>query len=97
MLKSTEEQEAFWQNLREKLEANGKWPELYMFKFIVPADNQRIAQVENLFNANEAQIELRNSRSGKYVSITAKEVMTNPEQVIERYRKAGEIEGLMAL
>lgn len=95
MLKSNDEQ--FWENLRAKLEENSKWPELYMFKFIVPADNQKIAQVENLFNSELAQIDLRHSRGGKYVSITAKEVMTSPEKVIERYKAASVIEGLMAL
>jgi putative lipoic acid-binding regulatory protein len=97
MLKSDQNKDEFWQNLREKLDTTGTWPQLYMFKFIVPADNQKIAQVENLFNCKEAQINMRHSRTGKYVSISAKEIMTNADAIIERYKKASEIEGLMAL
>lgn len=86
-----------WANLREKLQQTESWPAVYMFKFIVPADNQKIARVENLFDSQEAQIQMRSSSKGNYVSITAREIMTGPEQVIERYQLAAEIEGLMAL
>jgi len=34
-----------WKGLREKLEER-KWPAVYLFKFIVPADNQKVAQTE---------------------------------------------------
>ncbi|QNR24131.1 DUF493 family protein [Croceimicrobium hydrocarbonivorans] len=73
------------------------WPSVYMFKFIVPADNSKIAQVESLFNSKEAQISIRNSRKGNFVSITAKELMMSPEKVIERYLEAEGIEGLISL
>ena len=68
-----------------------------MFKFIVPADNVKIAQVERLFNSNEAEISIRNSRKGNFVSITAKEMMLSPEKVIERYLDAENIKGLISL
>jgi hypothetical protein len=85
-----------WESLREKLNAE-KWPNVYMFKFIVPADNRKVAQVENLFNSKEAQIQMRSSRNGNYVSITAKEVMMSADKVIERYQSASDIEGLISL
>lgn len=86
-----------YQKLQEQLEQGFDWPTVYMFKFIVPADNAKIAQVENLFNAKEAQISIRNSRKGNFVSITAKEMMMSPEKVIDRYLKAEGIEGLISL
>lgn len=92
-----EENESFWKSLEEKLKAQGSWPQLYMFKFIVPADNSKIARVENLFDAQEAQISRRASSGGKYVSITAKEVMTHPDEVIARYKEASKIDGLISL
>lgn len=97
MLKSSSDKDAFWSKLRQQLDESTNWPHLYMFKFIVPADNQKIAQVENLFNSKEAQIVMRRSSKGSYVSITAKEVMLNPDRVIERYKEAALIEGLVAL
>ena len=85
-----------WKGLREKLEERN-WPEIYLFKFIVPADNQIIAQAESLFDSDTAQIELRKSKTGKFVSISAKEMMMNVDSVIERYEEAVKIPGLMAL
>jgi hypothetical protein len=85
-----------WASLREKLEAE-TWPQVYLFKFIVPADNERIAQVEKLFDTTEAQVNMRNSKKGNFVSISAKEMMLTAESVIDRYKKATEIEGLISL
>jgi len=92
-----EDKKAKYEKLKEQLKLSTKWPSLYMFKFIVPADNEKIAQVESLFNSKESQIQLRESRKGNYVSVTAKEMMISPDKVIERYLEAEEIEGLISL
>jgi len=85
-----------WNALREKLEMDS-WPRVYMFKFIIPADNERIALVENLFNTREAEVTMRTSKKGNFVSITAKEMMISAESVIARYKMAEGIEGLISL
>ncbi|WP_124396872.1 DUF493 family protein [Thermaurantimonas aggregans] len=73
------------------------WPQVYYFKFIVRADNHLIARVQSLFNSNEANISMRRSAKGNYVTISAKEMMLTAESVVERYKKASEIEGIIAL
>lgn len=73
------------------------WPSMYLFKFIVPGDLQKIARVEALFNAETAEIRRRQSKNGKYTSITAREVMTSADEVLDCYREAYQIEGLIAL
>lgn len=82
--------------LKEKLNENGEWPRVYFFKFIIPSNNQKLAQVEALFGP-EAQVTIKQSHKGNYVSVSAKEVMLNAEKIIAKYEKANEIEGLMAL
>ena len=86
-----------FQGLYEKLSAANDWPKVYMFKFISPADNHIIAQVQGMFDAEQAQISMRQSKKGNYVSITVKEMMMGPERVIDKYRLAAKIPGLMAL
>lgn len=88
--------EAFLKSLGDKLDQTTEWPTVYMFKFIVPADNRKLAMVEALFS-NTAQVTTRESRNGKYISITGKVVMLNALEVIEKYRKASEIEDIIAL
>jgi uncharacterized protein len=82
--------------LREKLNHDKNWPRVYLFKFIVPNDNQKLAQAEALFGS-EAQVKINQSRTGKYLSISATELMISAEEIIERYKKAGAIEGLTSL
>ena len=82
--------------LREKL-AELKWPRLYMFKFISPADPETLAQVEALFDAKVAEVQLRPSKTGKFISVSAKEMMMDTDRVIERYRAAAQIKGVISL
>jgi putative lipoic acid-binding regulatory protein len=85
-----------YEGLRTQLEERD-WPAVFLFKFIIPADNQKIAEVEALFDTQLAQIELRPSKTGKFVSVSAKEMMLDVDSIIARYKKATKIEGLMAL
>mgnify|MGYP000329021572 CR=1 FL=1 len=82
--------------LKKKLNEAGDWPRVYFFKFIVPSSNEKLAKVEALFGA-EAQVTIKQSSNGNYVSVSAKELMLNADTIIERYEKASQIEGLMAL
>ncbi len=84
-----------FEKLRESLNKEGNWPQLYMFKFIIPAENKQIALVESKFS-DEAIITQKQSFNGKYISITIKEVMLSAESIIEKYKEMEGIEGLMA-
>ncbi|MDF1672042.1 MAG: DUF493 family protein [Vicingaceae bacterium] len=88
--------EEFYISLKEKLEEQHKFPTLYMFKFIIPADNHRLALVEALFGP-EAQVTTRQSSSNKFISISAKEVMITADSIIAVYKKAEQIEGIVSL
>ena len=81
--------------LRETLIKEGNWPKLYMFKFIIPAENKQIALVESKFS-DEAVITQKQSVNGNYISITIKEVMLDADSIISKYKEMDGIEGLMA-
>ncbi|HRH67022.1 MAG TPA: DUF493 family protein [Bacteroidia bacterium] len=84
-----------YENLRKELNKIGNWPQVYMFKFIIPADNKRIALVESKFS-NDSIITKKESANGKYISITIKEVMLSADSIIDKYKEMEGIEGLMA-
>ena len=86
-----------YEKLKQQLEEGFEWPQVYMFKFIVPASNKNVADVENLFNTKTARVTTRQSRKGNFVSVTARELMLSPQKVIDRYLQAESIEGLIAL
>lgn len=91
-----ESKEEFYKKLSHRLKEGHSFPLLYMFKFIIPADNQKIAQVSQIFPEG-AEISMRASKKGNYSSMTIKIVMTSPEEIIQAYQKAENIEGIVAL
>ena len=92
-----EPREEKYKKLKIQLEEGFEWPTVYMFKFIIPADNEKLAKVQNLFNSKESTIEVRESSKGNYLSITAKEMMMSPDRIIDRYLEAEAIGGVIAL
>jgi uncharacterized protein len=83
-------------SFRKKLVETTTFPTVYMYKFIVQCDNRKIALVESLFDA-EADLRTVESQNGRYISITAKQVVLSADEVIAVYRKAAEIKGIIFL
>ncbi|MGM0944038.1 MAG: DUF493 domain-containing protein [Bacteroidota bacterium] len=81
------------ETFKEKLEANGQFPMLYMFKFIVP--NGQEHQVEAIFPKNE--VLLKPSSGGKYISTTIQVMVESADEVINYYEQAASIEGVISL
>lgn len=84
-----------FENLRIQLELL-EWPTVYLFKFITPNDSEKIARVTALFDEG-TDLHYQNSKTGKYVSISVKEMMLSADSVIKKYEEASEIKGVMIL
>jgi hypothetical protein len=82
--------------LRELLAENKQWPLLYYFKFIVQNDQEKLNQVKELF-ADQLSITYNTSRDIRFISLSCKQLMPDPESILEIYRKASLIDGLIAL
>jgi putative lipoic acid-binding regulatory protein len=86
-----------YDELRKKLEESiDSFPYVYMFKFIVKAENKTIALVQGIFD-NDADIGQKQSAKGNYMSITVKQVVMSVDEIIAIYEKASAIEGVMTL
>ncbi len=81
------------ESFRIKLEAVSVWPSLYMFKFIVPAEEK--GKVKEIFSSHE--VKERVSKNGKYVSLTINMLANSAEQIIEKYLETYKIKGIIAL
>ncbi len=75
----------------EKLDGAHEFPESYVFKFIVKSENK--GEVEALLP--EAHVKLKPSSGNKYVSVTLTQIMKSSQDVVEIYKRADEIEGIM--
>lgn len=94
MDKKTEE---FYVRLKEELNNTSLWPSEYLFKFIVPSDQNKIIKVESSFDNMGAVIKTNHSKTGKYTSVSINVQMKNPDAVIEKYLEVSEIEGIISL
>lgn len=87
--------DAEWLNrFREKLDKHYAWPSLYTFKFIIPAGKE--LDLRKLFPLHTTSTE-KSSEKGKYISLTYQMMMPSSDSVIEVYKKASVIEGIVAL
>ncbi len=83
------------QKLRKQLELQ-EWPNVYFFKFIVPNDSHTVALVNALFDSS-SEIAMHPSKNGKYISVSAKEMMLDVDSIIAKYEKASSIKGIISL
>ncbi len=73
-----------------------EWPDIYLFKFIIPNESEKLALISAIFN-NEPEIVMHPSKTGKYMSFSVKEVMLDVNSIIEIYKKASLIKGIISL
>ena len=83
-----------WANsFRQKLDEYYAWPDIYIFKFIVPKGSEEL--VKQLFPRHESTE--KPSKKGNYTSITVHVMMQSSDAVVEIYKRAAQIEGIVAL
>ena len=87
----------FYKRLREQLEGDTQWPSPYLYKFIVPASNEKIAAIKAVFENTNAVIQTRDSSKGTYTSVSIKVTMASPDAVIAKYLQVSEVEGVISL
>jgi putative lipoic acid-binding regulatory protein len=87
----------FYTKLKVQLEDTTKFPTDYMYKFIVPSDENQVKEVEGLFNNKGADIKTKSSKTGKYISLSVVLKIESADKVIEYYKKAEKIKGIISL
>jgi uncharacterized protein len=85
--------EQWFDNFKIQLDQFYAWPALYTFKFIVPAGKEQ--ELKELFH-NHTTTE-RPSKKGNYTSVTIDVMAPSSEVVVEFYKAATKIEGIVAL
>ncbi|MES2800113.1 MAG: DUF493 domain-containing protein [Bacteroidota bacterium] len=88
-------EEGIFDKLKLQLEEE-EWPAVYLFKFIVPNDDHKLALISAMFD-DSSEIVLHQSANGNYVSVSVKEMMLDVDSIIEKYQKAAEIKGVISL
>ena len=83
----------FYTKLKGQLEDTTDFPADYMYKFIVPTDGNQLAEIESLFDNKGAVITTKNSKTGKYVSVTIVLKLNSADEIISYYKVSNSSKG----
>ena len=84
------------ERLRARLNEIHRWPSVFMFKFILPSNEESITTLKLIFGES-AEFQERISSAGKYTSVTVREMILDADAIFDRYIKASSIEGIISL
>ena len=87
----------FYKRLEKQLSDSSVWPSLYKFKFILKSDSVEITNLKNMFEDIDANISSNLSSSKNFTSITVTAKMQSANDIINKYKLASEIEGIISL
>ncbi|MFZ4862069.1 DUF493 family protein [Sphingobacterium sp. Mn56C] len=87
----------FYASFREKLVEVEQFPTLYTFKFIVPASLENNAEIEKIFVHPSTKIAVKDSKTGKYNSLTVETYVATADEVIAYYKQVAKIDKVIML
>lgn len=87
----------FFKKLKQKLTETTVFPTTYLYKFIIPADEEKLKQIETIFDHVGAVINTKSSRTGKFTSISILMKMGSADEVIAKYEEVAVVEGVISL
>jgi len=91
------DRDQFYDNLKATIDETTEFPSKYLYKFIIPNVKERLEKVQNIFNYGGAVIDTRESKTGKFISISILIEMQNSAIIIEKYKEADQVEGIISL
>lgn len=87
----------FYNDFRQKLIDIEQFPSIYTFKFIIPKDQEKQNEVEKIFDHPSSKFSIKESKTGKYNSITVQTYVNTADHVIDYYKKISTIEKVIML
>jgi len=93
----TKKEDDFYKKLKNELIDTTVFPTDYMYKFIIPNKKELKTQVENIFNFEGAVIKSKTSKSDKFLSLTILVKLKSADHVIEKYKEASQVKGIISL
>jgi len=81
------------ENFKNQLENHYDFPAEYLFKFIIPIGQED--KLKSLFPSGK--ISIKKSKTGKYLSISCKLNVESSNQIIDIYKEAYLIKGIISL
>ena len=81
------------EKFKELLDQTYQWPDYYEFKFIVKMDDKELV----LSHLEGYSLVETPSKNGNYISISARKLIKNTQEVVDVYELMSKIKGLISL
>ena len=81
------------EDFKNQLENHHDFPTEYLFKFIIPRD--QITRLKNMIP--RGKINTKKSKTGKYIGVSVKMNVKSSDEVINIYKEAYTIKGIISL
>lgn len=88
---------AFYKKLKEQLRQTTKFPAPYLYKFIVPSGGNQVNEIKAIFDEKPIEFSTKDSKTGKYISVSIVVTLGSPDEIISYYRLAENINGIISL
>jgi putative lipoic acid-binding regulatory protein len=85
----------FYESFKEKLLSIEEFPSIYTFKFIVPSSAGNNEKIKEIFDHPSTDIQYKDSKTGKYNSLTVKTFVNTVDDVIAYYKKVAVIDKII--
>jgi putative lipoic acid-binding regulatory protein len=83
-------------NFRILLDKEYNWPAHFNFKFIYKSDSNILEQLEAIFPKASERV-IKHSNKKNYESLSVNHLANSADEILELYKKASAIEGVIAL
>lgn len=90
---STDEISIKYWKLKMVMDETVQFPTEYLFKFIVPSSEVQVL----LGILKGMDIDEKASSGGKYISVSAKKIFNNSDEIINVYRSVSAVKGIICL
>ena len=97
MAQTQPQSDDFYSRFYDQLLESQVWPGVYLFKFIVKAESEHLNTLKSYFENDEPQFSEKQSSKKTFTSLSVKVKMETPDSVIQIYKKASTLEGIITL
>lgn len=87
----------FYKKLKVQLDDTTDFPSDYLYKFIVPTSENQVSEIEAIFNNTNATIKTKNSKTGRYISLSILLKLKSSDEIIAYYEKVEKFKGIISL
>lgn len=93
----SDNQKDFYATFKERLQDVETFPTDYTYKFILPKDEEQFNLIKTIFANKEANFSVKESKTGKYNSITVVVNVSDADEVVKYYQEVSTLKGIIMM